>query len=768
VTWVLAIDFGTTSTSVAIRVGERPELVEIDGYPRMPSMVFWREGTGGQTGRLMIGLEAENLASRAPWALERTPKRRLGDEFMLLGDQEVRVTDAVAAILRTAAAEAIRRRGGESPSEVRLTYPARWGAERLAKLGKAAQAAGLAAPRFIAEPVAAATYFASERLEPGEHVAVYDLGGGTFDTAVLRRSDADSFEVVGVPGGREDLGGEDFDDRLYRHLGAQLDPEQWTALRASEENAWRQANLQLMREARTAKETLSRSPDYDVYVPTPVDAYIHVTADELQTLITDDIDGTVTELERTIIAAGLKPTKLAAIYLAGGSSRIPLVARLIERRLGQPPDYLDDPKSVIALGAARATQAPSEERGKTVAKRQPPLTPTESAAHARATEPATWPRSLATGLAETALDTTGSPRRPGSAAPGSEDATAETRQPATVLEPGETTLLDRGETTLLERGETTLRLRDQGRRRSWLVAGALLAALLPLGFLLGHSGGGRTGKATAERVIASGFVQLAVPTTWNEPSGTYSVPGLALTQPITRVEARSGGVLQAGVLKDPEGRSLLPATFLSTLHSAPTLDDTVRLGKVAAYRYRRLTVNGLSGAVTAFVAPTTAGVLALACVIPATSPAPFERACEGAASTLRLIDARPVSLGPDPAYGRTLGRVLAALLDAQPAVRALAGAHTRKAQARLAKRSAEAHAEAADALSRASPRADAAHLNMHLVAGLEGAASGYSEMGRAARSGARDDYERARQKTESSLNTVHQALASLSELGYGT
>ena len=358
--WILAIDFGTTSTSVAMRVGDRVELVEIDGAARMPSMVFWREGSGGQTGRLMIGTEAENLASRAPWALERTPKRRLGDELMLLGDKQVRVTDAVAAILRTAAAEAIRRRGGESPSEVRLTYPARWGAERLSKLERAAQIAGLGSPRFIPEPVAAATHFASERLAPGQHVAVYDLGGGTFDTAVLKRTEDGGFEVVGVPGGREDLGGEDFDNHLYRHLGAQLDPEQWSALRTSEEDIWRRTNLQLLREAQKAKETLSKSPDYDVYVAAPVDAYIQVTAEELQGLITADIESTVTELERTIVAAGLDPSKLAAIYLAGGSSRIPLVSRLIERRFGQPPDYLDDPKSVIALGAARALEPDGE------------------------------------------------------------------------------------------------------------------------------------------------------------------------------------------------------------------------------------------------------------------------------------------------------------------------------------------------------------------------------------------------------------------------
>jgi hypothetical protein len=174
---------------------------------------------------------------------------------------------------------------------------------------------------------------------------------------VLRRTD-DSFAVVGPPGGNEDLGGEDFDDRLYRHLGAQLDPDQWIQLRESRERSWSQANRLLLHEARRAKEILSKSPDYEVYVPPPVDRDLHVTADELHGLIAADLEGTVSELERTIREAGLAPGDLAAIYLAGGSSRIPLVARLIQRRLGQLPDYLDDPKSVIVLGAARIPAPP--------------------------------------------------------------------------------------------------------------------------------------------------------------------------------------------------------------------------------------------------------------------------------------------------------------------------------------------------------------------------------------------------------------------------
>ncbi len=382
--WVLAIDFGTTSTAAALAVDGRVELVEIDGAPRMPSMVFWREGTGGHTGRLVLGEEADTLSSRAPWSLERTPKRRIGDEYLLLGEQQVRVTDAIGAILRKAAEEAVSRRGGQAPSVVRLTHPARWGSTSLEKLRQAARSAGFDAPEFIPEPVAAALHFASERLGVGEHVAVYDLGGGTFDTAVLRRTE-DSFEVVGAPGGNEDLGGEDFDDRLYRHLGAELDPEQWAKLRESRERTWSQANRVLLHEARRAKEIVSKSPDYELYVPPPVDRDLHVTADELNALIAPELEETVTELERTIRAAGLAPGDLAAIYLAGGSSRIPLVARLIQQRLGQLPDYLDDPKSVIVLGAARIP-APEAAAPTVTGRRVPRLDTAPAAAAAGHTE----------------------------------------------------------------------------------------------------------------------------------------------------------------------------------------------------------------------------------------------------------------------------------------------------------------------------------------------------------------------------------------------
>ena len=354
--WILAIDVGTTSTAAARRVGDRVDMILLQGAPRMPSAVFWREATEtGTPGRIVIGTEADQLAGLAPWCLERTPKARLGEEFIQLGDKQVRPVELISEIIREVYDEALQLRGGEPPTEVRLTHPARWRESRLDRLVEAAKLAGIENPVLVPEPVAAAIHFASERLKDGEYVAVYDLGGGTLDTAVLRRVGG-SFEVIGRTGGNEEIGGEDFDDDVFRFLGDQLDGDAWKQIRTADERrdrTWGQAGRDFRRQARVAKERLSRNPEYDFYAPPPLDQELQITAEEFEQRITPTMKGTISELERTILAAGIQVSDLSAIYLAGGSSRIPLVARLIREELGITPQYLDDPKAVIALGAAR-------------------------------------------------------------------------------------------------------------------------------------------------------------------------------------------------------------------------------------------------------------------------------------------------------------------------------------------------------------------------------------------------------------------------------
>lgn len=350
----LAIDFGTTATAAAISSRGREQLVEIDGSPRMPSIVCWKAPENGGEGRLLLGEAAENEAALAPHCVERCPKRKLGQELMLLGEARIRVTDAVAQIFVQVIAEATALEGGRVPSELRLTHPAQWGQPKLAKLREAAAGAGFTAVELLPEPVGAAVYFAGQALRTGQHVAVYDLGGGTFDTAVLLRT-GENFEVIGRPGGRDDLGGEDFDDRLYRFLSGQLDPDQRTTLTAPDADLrWQRAHHDFRREVRRAKERLSKYADATVRNPIAGEPDLRVSRTEFEGLIRTDVAGTIDELERTIAASGQPADTLSAIYLAGGSSRIPLVATLIEERFGRAPRVLGDPKAVIALGAARA------------------------------------------------------------------------------------------------------------------------------------------------------------------------------------------------------------------------------------------------------------------------------------------------------------------------------------------------------------------------------------------------------------------------------
>ena len=304
--WVLSVDFGTSATSAAMGRDGGAQLVAVDGgLPRMLSNVFWHQSSG----HLLLGDVADNASATMPWCYEPCPKRKLGQEYLLLGDERVRVSDAVGAILRSVAQDATRMQGGEREVQVRLTHPVRWGAERRNALIEAAAVAGLDEPELVLEPVAAAMHYASERLRPGEHVAVYDLGGGTFDTAVLQRTET-GFTVVGVPGGRNGFGGEEFDDRLYRFLGDQLPEDEWLRLRSRSEaegdTAWPKANRQFQRNVRRAKELLTKTSQVDVLVPSPVNRELVLTAEDLNSLIGVDIDDSVDELERTIHTAGTR------------------------------------------------------------------------------------------------------------------------------------------------------------------------------------------------------------------------------------------------------------------------------------------------------------------------------------------------------------------------------------------------------------------------------------------------------------------------------
>lgn len=352
--WALAIDYGTSRSAGAMFADGAIVPLEVEGNRWMPSLVLL-----DPSGAVLVGTAADNQAGVYPDRVERTPKRQLGSPApLVLGDATLDAEDAAAAVLRVFLDEGKLRRGGEGPAEVVLTHPVRWADERKQALLRAAAKAGLPEPLLIEEPVAAAIHYVSDQVAVGQYVAIYDLGGGTFDTAVLRRTEG-GFEVVGSPGGDEYIGGEDFDHRLYRYFGdniAEADAELWELLCTSDERKYRRAALDLIVQSRRAKEALSSWTSTQVFVPI-ADRDFMVNRSQFEAMIIDDVERTVDLMDDTIASAGISIDDISALYLVGGSSRTPLIVQLLTERFGERVTTRDEPKSVVALGAAKVAGA---------------------------------------------------------------------------------------------------------------------------------------------------------------------------------------------------------------------------------------------------------------------------------------------------------------------------------------------------------------------------------------------------------------------------
>lgn len=365
----VAIDFGTSSTcAVVSRSGGDPQVVVVDGQPLMSSAVY-----AAQDGTLFVGQEAERQAAMDPSRYEPHPKRRIDEGELLLGDSVLRVSDVVRAVLARAVSESRWLAGGAEVDLLVLTHPADWGAVRTRLLR---QAAGDLAREvtLVPEPVAAAVFHAAtfapaevaqDRTvelsgRPGETLAVLDLGGGTVDVSVVSRAPAGpgrqaGFQVLATRGDPS-FGGADVDQALLEHVGglvSSADPQAWRELVEGRELADRRRRRVLCQDVRGAKETLSRHAYTDVPMPPPF-ADAHVTREDLERVIQAPLSRAVELTMAAIEEAGLRPQQLTAIFLVGGSSRIPMISRLVHERARVVPTTLDQPETVVARGALLA------------------------------------------------------------------------------------------------------------------------------------------------------------------------------------------------------------------------------------------------------------------------------------------------------------------------------------------------------------------------------------------------------------------------------
>lgn len=365
----VAVDFGTSSTCIAVSVrGREPQVVVVDGQPLMSSAIYV-----AHDGTVFVGQEADRQAAVDPSRYEPNPKRRVDETELLLGATVLRVSDVIRAVLTRAVNEARRVAGGARVDQLVLTHPADWGGTRTKVLRAAA--VGLAARvQLVPEPVAAAVFHAASFPSARGRLpvlAVLDLGGGTVDASVVRAvtrgpsgQPRPAFQVLATKGDPT-FGGADIDQLLLEHVGSvvsKADADAWRALVEGRDLPDRRRRRVIHQDVRGAKETLSRHAYTDVPMPPPFpDA--HITRVDLERLITGPIDRAARLVTATITDAGLAPAQLTGIFLVGGSSRIPLVSRLVHQRCGIVPTTLDQPETVVARGALRAVAGDAEGTG---------------------------------------------------------------------------------------------------------------------------------------------------------------------------------------------------------------------------------------------------------------------------------------------------------------------------------------------------------------------------------------------------------------------
>lgn len=348
-TYYLGIDLGTTYTAAATYENGRATVIDLSGRSAtMPSIVFLDE-----EGQFLVGDSATRRSAVEPARAAQQFKRRFGDTTPLFLGGSPFSADALTAQLLTSVIAQVTQQHGGPPAGVALTYPANWGGYKLELLEQAIRQAGLSDVATITEPEAAVLHYAQlERVPTGSVVAVFDLGGGTFDAAVVRKTE-DGTEFLGRPEGIERLGGIDFDEAVFafvrEHLGGsleELDPEDPTHRTALE---------RLRRECTDAKEALSADEVASIPVLLPnVQTTVRITRSEFESLVRPPLSQAIGALQRALESAGIEPGELDSVLLAGGSSRIPLVAEMVGSELARPVAVDSHPKHVVAMGAALA------------------------------------------------------------------------------------------------------------------------------------------------------------------------------------------------------------------------------------------------------------------------------------------------------------------------------------------------------------------------------------------------------------------------------
>lgn len=373
---IIGIDLGTTNSCVAIMEGGKARVIEnSEGGRTTPSIVAY-----DKDGNILVGASAKRQAVTNPdrtlYAIKRLIGRKLKDSVVQKdikmvpykiveaenGDAWVDVNGQKLAPQQISAQVLIKMKKtaedylGEEVTQAVITVPAYFNDSQRQATKDAGRIAGLEVKRIINEPTAAALAYGMDKKKGDTKIAVYDLGGGTFDISIIEIAEVDGehqFEVLATNGDTF-LGGEDFDLRLIEYLADEFKKETGIDLHKDP------LALQRLKEAaEKAKIELSSAQQTDVNLPYitadasgPKHLNIRVTRSKLEALVEELIQRTIEPCKIAIKDAGLKVSEINDVILVGGQTRMPKVQEVVKNLFGKEPRHDVNPDEAVAIGAA--------------------------------------------------------------------------------------------------------------------------------------------------------------------------------------------------------------------------------------------------------------------------------------------------------------------------------------------------------------------------------------------------------------------------------
>ena len=367
---IIGIDLGTTNSAVAYMIAGKPEVIaNAEGNRTTPSVVAINKSNERLVGQVAQRQRVTN-AKNTIYGVKRLIGRKFGDKevqkdldimpyeivkkgagvAVKMGDKEYTPEEVSAMILSKIKADA-EAFLGEKVTEAVITVPAYFDDSQRQATKDAGKIAGLQVKRIINEPTAAALAYGLDSKKE-EKIAVFDLGGGTFDVSILELGDG-VFEVKSTNGDTH-LGGEDFDNAIVNHFLEEFKKESGISLKG--DNA---AMQRLKDEAEKAKKELSSTPETDINLPfltADADGPKHfeykLTRSKLEELVKDLVDGVAGPVEKALKDAGIKAGEIDEIVLVGGMTRMPAVVAKVKSIFGKEPLKGVNPDEVVAIGAA--------------------------------------------------------------------------------------------------------------------------------------------------------------------------------------------------------------------------------------------------------------------------------------------------------------------------------------------------------------------------------------------------------------------------------